>query len=63
MPDIFISYRRDDTDAEAGRVFDRLAAEFGYRHVFIDVDSMPAAVDFTKELEGKLSGCEQWSCS
>ena len=29
MPDIFISYRRDDTSGYAGRLYDQIRAHFG----------------------------------
>ena len=35
-PEIFISYRRDDVPAAAGRIFDELSHAYGYRSVFID---------------------------
>ncbi|MEM9267240.1 MAG: hypothetical protein AAGA46_17120 [Cyanobacteria bacterium P01_F01_bin.13] len=38
---IFISYRRSDSIAETGRIYDRLATEFGRDRVFKDVDSIP----------------------
>ena len=34
---IFISYRRDDTEGEAGRLFDDLTRAFGPDAVFMDV--------------------------
>ena len=37
---IFISYRRGDEPAAAVRIRDALAARFGSRHVFFDVDSL-----------------------
>jgi WD40 repeat protein len=43
---IFISYRRQDTKAIAGRIFDRLAAKFRRDAVFMDIDSIPFGVDF-----------------
>lgn len=43
---IFISYRRADSKHVAGRVYDRLAQEFGADQVFFDVDSIPVGVDF-----------------
>jgi hypothetical protein len=36
-PRIFISYRRDDSPAYAGRLFDELSARFGVSHVFMGV--------------------------
>ena len=46
MTKIFISYRRQDTKAIAGRIFDRLEAKFGRDAVFMDIDSIPPGVDF-----------------
>jgi hypothetical protein len=53
---IFISYRRDDSGPTAGRLYDRLVEKFGEANIFIDVDNMPAGVDFVKHLQanGKL---------
>ena len=42
---IFISYRRTDSDI-AGRIADHLLAEFGRDSVFLDVDSIPVGRDF-----------------
>ncbi|MDH5340478.1 MAG: DUF1566 domain-containing protein [Rubrivivax sp.] len=57
MDDIFISYRRDDARADAGRLHDRLAAHFGHRHVFMDVDDIAPGEDFAQRLETTLAGC------
>jgi len=38
---IFISYRRNDSDADAGRLFDGLASRFGKDALFKDVDHVP----------------------
>lgn len=46
MSKIFISYRRQDTKAIAGRIYDRLEAKFGRKAVFIDFDCIPPGVDF-----------------
>ena len=46
MPKIAISYRRSDTAAMSGRVFDRLAAHYGRHSVFMDVDNIPIGADF-----------------
>jgi hypothetical protein len=45
---IFISYRREDTAANAGRLYDRLSDRFGEDQVFMDIDSIPIGLDFTK---------------
>jgi len=34
MPDIFISYRREDSAGHAGRLFDRIRERFGDESVF-----------------------------
>ena len=39
-PGIFISYRRDDTRADAGRLWDRLDGHFGDEQVFMDIDDL-----------------------
>jgi len=43
---IAISYRREDSLSVAGRLYDRLQAEFGRNNVFMDFDSIPYGVDF-----------------
>lgn len=50
MPQVFISYRREDTAGEVGRLYDRLAAHFGRRRVFLDVDAVPRGVDFRQQM-------------
>ena len=41
MGNIFISYRRDDSIATAGRLRDKLVQVFGRMRVFVDVDDIP----------------------
>jgi ATP-dependent Clp protease ATP-binding subunit ClpB len=55
---IFISYRRDDSAGHAGRVHDRLEAEFGRDLLFMDVDSIPLGADFVKILREAVSRCD-----
>ena len=55
---IFISYRRSDSIAETGRIYDRLESEFGRDHVFKDVDSIPFGVDFAEYLDQAVSRCQ-----
>lgn len=43
---IFISYRRDDSQAITGRLFDRLETAFGASVPFMDVDGIPLGSDF-----------------
>src|SRR5215468_168796 len=55
---IFINYRRDDAIGMAGRLYDRLAQAFGKRNVFMDVDHIPAGVDFVAYLNSQVAGCD-----
>jgi non-specific serine/threonine protein kinase len=43
---IFVSYRRQDSSAYAGRLVDDLGERFGEKHVFVDVDGIDAGADF-----------------
>ena len=54
MPGVFISYRREDSAAYAGRLFDILSAEFGADNTFMDVDDIKGGDDFTTVIERKL---------
>ena len=58
MSGIFISYRRDDSAASAGRLCDRLSAEFGADQVFMDVDDIPPGADFSAHISAKIGGCD-----
>ena len=55
---IFLSYRRDDSIAIAGRIRDRLAARFGADNVFFDIDTIPFGVDFRKYIDRKVAECD-----
>jgi formylglycine-generating enzyme required for sulfatase activity len=55
---IFISYRRDDSAAAAGRVNDRLEHEFGRESLFMDVDAIPLGVDFVNVLGAEVAKCD-----
>lgn len=46
MPKISISYRRADSEAMTGRIFDRLIAYYGKEAIFRDIDDIPAGIDF-----------------
>jgi hypothetical protein len=52
---IFINYRRDDSISTAGRLQDRLALTFGRKNLFMDVDHVPAGVDFVDYLHGQVA--------
>ena len=51
---IAISYRRQDSSAVAGRLYDRLQNEFGKGSVFMDFDSIPYGVDFRDHIKQTL---------
>jgi hypothetical protein len=51
---IAISYRRQDSSPVAGRLYDRLQAEFGKDSVFMDFDSIPYGVDFREHIKQTL---------
>jgi TIR domain len=54
MPKIVISYRRSDSSAIAGRIFDRLTAHYGEDSVFMDVDHIPFGIDFRAHIQETL---------
>jgi TIR domain len=54
---IFISYRRQETRHLAGRLYDRLADDFGDGQVFIDVDTIDPGVDFAEEIFRAVGAC------
>ncbi len=58
MPDIFISYRRDDTSGYAGRLYDQVSAHFGEEHVFMDVADIGPGSDFVTVIEQKVGTCD-----
>jgi TIR domain len=55
---IFINYRRDDAIGTAGRLHDRLAQTFGPNNLFMDVDHIPAGVDFVDYLNSQVAACD-----
>lgn len=54
---IFISYRRDDAGAEAGRLSDDLKRTFGEKNVFLDVGGIQLGRDFRKEIHKSVGDC------
>ena len=57
MQSFFISYRRSDSAAYTGRLYERLASQFGRDEVFKDVDSIPLGSDFRTYLNTVVSEC------
>jgi TIR domain len=58
VPDIFISYRREDTSGYAGRIYDQISAHFGKDHVFMDVADLEPGSDFVDTIEKKVATCD-----
>jgi hypothetical protein len=54
-PGIFISYRREDTAGDAGRLADHLHLRFGHVRVFLDVDAIAPGTDFPQVLKASLA--------
>ena len=55
MPKIIVSYRRSDSQAIAGRIFDRLATRYGDDSVFMDIDNIPFGIDFRTHIKSALA--------
>jgi hypothetical protein len=58
MSGIFVSYRREDSAAYAGRLYDRLSSHFGADRVFMDVDDIPPGADFAAQIDAKVGSCD-----
>jgi hypothetical protein len=58
MSGIFISYRREDSAAYAGRLYDRLSAHFGAEQVFMDVDDIRPGADFAAHIDARVGSCD-----
>jgi TIR domain/Sel1 repeat len=54
---IFISYRREDSSAWAGRLYDRLSAHFAQSQIFMDVD-IDLGINFAEEIEKSVGSCD-----
>jgi len=54
---VFISYRRSDSGATCGRLYDRLSTQFGKSDVYRDVVNIPPGVDFSKYISDTISNC------
>lgn len=58
MGGIFVSYRREDSSAYAGRLYDRLSQHFGPEHVFMDIDAIGPGEDFREVIHRTCSSCD-----
>ena len=57
MHAIFISYRRDDTEGQSGRLHDELARRFGEDSVFMDVVDIEAGRNFREVIDENVASC------
>jgi TIR domain len=55
---IFISYRREDSSAWAGRLSDRLSSHFPSNQIFMDVDTIEPGIDFVEAIEKSVGSCD-----
>src|SRR5215468_2145132 len=55
---VFISYRRDDSAATAGRGHDRLEREFSRDLLSMDVEAIPPRADFVDALIAEVAKCD-----
>jgi hypothetical protein len=55
---VFVNYRRNDSSASAGRLYDRLAARFPKNQIFIDVDNLDPGIDFVEAIEQSVGSCD-----
>jgi hypothetical protein len=58
MTTVFISYRRDDAAAYAGRLYDGLRKRYGEDHVFMDVDRIQPGENFAAVIERSVRGAD-----
>jgi hypothetical protein len=55
-PKVFICYRREETAAHAGRLYDALVAQFGEGNVFMDIELEPG-IDFVDRITEVVGSC------
>jgi TIR domain len=55
---IFVSYRRGESDAHAGRLADRFIEHFGEHRVFYDIDLTEPGVDFIDQIQIAVDSSE-----
>jgi hypothetical protein len=58
MSKIIVSYRRSDSAAITGRIFDRLVDRYGEESVFMDIDRIPFGTDFRHHIQDALRGAD-----
>jgi hypothetical protein len=55
---IFLSYRREDSAGQAGRISDRLVRAFGNGAVFMDVHDIRPGINFVEQLKNEVVSCD-----
>ncbi len=58
MRKLVISYRRADSTAITGRIYDRLVQQYGSDSVFMDIKTIPPGVDFRGCIDEALRGSD-----
>ena len=58
MPGIFISYRRSDTIAWAGRLHDSLEKHFPGVDIFMDIEAIPPGTKFSPYIRDAVGSCD-----
>lgn len=58
MAKVFVSYRREDSEAITGRLCDRLKQAFGSDQVFVDIDDIPLGKNFVELIRETLKECQ-----
>jgi hypothetical protein len=58
MMRVFISYRREDSSGQAGRLYDALSKQLGPENVFMDVDTIDIGVEFKEAIESAVGSCD-----
>jgi hypothetical protein len=57
MGHVVINYRREEASAYAGRLYDRLAREFGAEQVFMDIDTLEPGTDYVEAIQNAVNRC------
>jgi hypothetical protein len=60
---VFISYRRDDASANAGRLCDWLKRQFGADNIFLDTEKIAPGETFLRVLEERLAASDGYCCA
>jgi hypothetical protein len=58
MAGIFISYRREDSRADAGRLANDLKRHLGADQIFRDIDAIQPGMDFVKAIHAAVGACD-----